>query len=111
MNKPDFRAEFIRFLKYHGYSESGIFCEVKIGKTHVDYLITVQNSNERVAIMTAQGVNDNPAQIRKQLEFCRQKMDELDYQVYLLTPPTEVKSKYPFSLYYFDNKFQEINFE
>jgi hypothetical protein len=101
-NETDFRAEFIRFLKYHGYPENGIFCDVTIGKTHVDYLITVQNSNERVAIMTVQGVNDNPAQIRKQLEFCRQKMDELDYQVYLLTPTTKVQSKYPFALHYLD---------
>jgi len=53
-NKPDFQTEFIRFLKSRGYPNSGIFCNAKIGETHVDYLITVPNPNDNLAIIVAQ---------------------------------------------------------
>ncbi|GEM_PF-1636434 len=112
-NKPDFQTEFIRFLKSRGYPNSGIFCNAKIGETHVDYLITVPNPNDNLAIIVAQRLNDNSAEIRQQIEMCRQEMGAPNYQVCLLTPNEEAQSKHPFSLYHLDNKgdFQEINFE
>jgi len=107
----NFRTEFIRFLKSSGYPASGIFCNAKIGNTHVEYLITIPNSNEKLVIITAQGIDEQPAQIIKQLEFCRQQMDNADYQVCFLTPNDKADSQYPFSLYNLDNRgdLQEFN--
>ncbi|MDM8558943.1 hypothetical protein [Candidatus Parabeggiatoa sp. HSG14] len=112
-NKPDFRTEFIRFLKSRDFPTSAIFGNVKIGDTHVDYLITTPNSNEKLAIITAQRLNDNSTQIRRQIERCRQEIGESDYPICILTPTTETHSKYLFSLYHIDKKgkFQKINFE
>jgi len=101
-NKPDFRTEFIRFFKSRGYPASGIFYNAKIGNTHVEYLITVPNSTEKLAIMTAQGIDDNPTQIRKPFEYCLQEMGNPDYSLCLLTPSDEVNSQYSFSLYHLD---------
>ena len=112
-NKPDFQTEFIRFLKSRGYSTSGIFCNAKIGETHVDYLITLPNPNDNLVIIIAQRLNDNSEQLKQQIEMCRQEMGEPNYPVCLLTPNEKAQSKSPFSLYHLNNKgdFQEINFE
>jgi len=113
-NKPDFRAEFVSFLKSRGYPTSDIFCNAKIGEINVDYLITLPNSNENLAIITPQRLDDNLAQLRRQVEMCRQAMWEANYSsVCILTPTTKAQSKYPFALYYIDNfeNFQKINFE
>ncbi|HEC85084.1 MAG TPA: hypothetical protein ENI48_07605 [Thioploca sp.] len=129
-HQPDFRAELIRFLKSHGYPAGGIFCNAKIGETHVDYLITVPNTNEKLAIITAQRLDDNPvqlrrqimtatrlddnpAQLKRQLEMCRQKMGEPDYPVCILTASDEANRQYPFALYQLDNNriFKEVSLE
>jgi len=112
-HQPDFRAELIRFLKSHGYPAGGIFCNAKIGETHVDYLITVPNSNEKLAIINAQRLDDNPAQLKRQLEMCRQKMGEPDYPVSILTANDEANRQYPFALYYLEDNgiFKEVSLE
>ena len=112
-HQPDFRAELIRFLKSHGYPAGGIFCNAKIGETHVDYLITVPNTNEKLAIITAQRLDDNPAQLKRQLEMCRQKMGEPDYPVSILTANDEANRQYPFALYYLEDNgiFKEVSLE
>jgi hypothetical protein len=108
-----FRAELIRFLKSHGYPAGDIFCNAKIGETHVDYLITVPNTNENLAIITAQRFDDNPAQLKRLLEMCRQKMGEPDYPVCILTASEEANSQYPFALYYLEDNgiFKEVSLE
>jgi hypothetical protein len=137
--QPYFRAELIHFLKSRGYPAGNILCNAKIGETHVDYLIMVPNTNENLAIindqrlddnlaqmkrqiMTAQRLDDNPApqlrrhnpaQLRRQLEICRQKMGEPDYPVCILTASDEPNSQYPFALYHLDNNriFKEVSLE
>ncbi|RKZ70834.1 MAG: hypothetical protein DRR19_33070 [Candidatus Parabeggiatoa sp. nov. 1] len=116
MNKEhqlDFRTEFLRFLKSRGYPTHGIFCNAKIGDIYVDYLITLPNSNDKLAIITVQRLDDNSEQLRQQIEMCRQEMGEPDYPLCLLTPNNEANSQYPFSLFHIDNQreLQKINFE
>ncbi len=81
-NETNFRAEFIRFLKSRDYPADHIFCNAKFGETYVDYLITLPNPNEKLAIITAQSLYGKP-QIKRQVESCRQEMGEFNYLIWI----------------------------
>jgi len=108
-SNSNFQSEFIRFLKFLGYSTSNVLCNVKIGKNNLDYLVSVPNSDRKLAIII-QGIDNDAVQIKKRLEFCQQ---EMGYVVYLLMPSKEIQSKYLFALYHLDSNgnFQELDIE
>ncbi|MDM8568684.1 hypothetical protein QUF50_04060 [Thiotrichales bacterium HSG1] len=106
----DFRAKFISFLKFLGYPESNILCNAKIGEAHLNYLVSVPNSNKKLAIISIQEIGNDAVQIKEKLESYQQ---EIGYLVYLLRPSKETQSKYQFALEYLDNNgnFAELDIE
>ncbi len=47
----DFQAKFNSFLNFLGYPASNILCNVKIGEAHLNYLVSVPNSDKKLAII------------------------------------------------------------
>ncbi|MDM8566843.1 hypothetical protein QUF74_14465 [Candidatus Halobeggiatoa sp. HSG11] len=109
-SNSDFQAGFISFLKFLGYPASNISCNVKIGEAHLDYLVSVPNSDKKLAIISIQEIGNDAVQIKEKLESGQQ---EIGYLIYLLRPSKETQSKYQFALEYLDSNgnFAELDIE